>query len=458
MNQTRRVVWSEGMLMSPHHLQQQDLYHETLLAARFAALSPYAWGVVSMELDPGALGRGEVRLASFSGVLPDGLPLAFQLGDARAPAGQSIAEHYPADRARPLDVYLAVPREREGTPSFVESTDGEARSRARYLVVNQRVGDLADATNQVEVAFARENVVLLLGEEPHADFVSIKIAEIVRDGTGSLVSVPTYVPPCLRVSSAPFLMESLRRVLGVVLGRHRELADRRRQRDASTLEFEAADVTLFLQLNALNRLIPVLKHLSETGDVGPYELYVFLSQAAGELTTFSGEVDPVDLPSFVFTDLRATFEPLFATLTLLVRETVKETHLRVDLTIKNGVHFGVLEGETYRRCGQFVLAVRAEGMSEQEVAERLPSRSKIASWEDLKDVVERNLQGAPLRVTHRPPAQVPVKAGVVYFLLDTGSGYWQRITKEGRVGIYLPAPFDPARAKVELFAIPGPAS
>ena len=148
---------------------------------------------------------------------------------------------------------------------------------------------------------------------------------------------------------------------------------------------------------------------------------MFLSQAAGELTTFSGEVDPVELPPFLFNDLRATFEPLFATLTLLVRETVKETHLKVDLMIKNGVHFGVMEAEKYRRCGQFVLAVRAEGLSEQEVAERLPSRSKIASWEDLKDVVEKNLKGAPVKVTHRPPSQIPIKAGVVYFLLDTQS-------------------------------------
>ena len=96
-----------------------------------------------------------------------------------------------------------MPREREGTPSFVESANAEGRTRARFLVINQRVADLSDTTNQVEVAFARENVVLLLGEEPHEDFVFIKIAEIVRDGTGSLVPVPTYVPPCLRISSSP---------------------------------------------------------------------------------------------------------------------------------------------------------------------------------------------------------------------------------------------------------------
>ena len=36
----RRVVWSEGMLVSPQHLQQADLYHERLLNQRLAAIAP----------------------------------------------------------------------------------------------------------------------------------------------------------------------------------------------------------------------------------------------------------------------------------------------------------------------------------------------------------------------------------------------------------------------------------
>ena len=47
MKPLQRVVWSEGMLVSPQHMQQQDLYHERLLDERIAALSPYRWGVVS---------------------------------------------------------------------------------------------------------------------------------------------------------------------------------------------------------------------------------------------------------------------------------------------------------------------------------------------------------------------------------------------------------------------------
>jgi len=40
MKGLQRVVWSEGMLVSPQHLQQADLYHERLLDCRLAATSP----------------------------------------------------------------------------------------------------------------------------------------------------------------------------------------------------------------------------------------------------------------------------------------------------------------------------------------------------------------------------------------------------------------------------------
>jgi type VI secretion system protein ImpJ len=84
----------------------------------------------------------------------------------------------------------------------------------------------------------------------------------------------------------------------------------------------------------------------------------------------------------------------------------------------------------------------------------LPTRSKIASWKDLEPVLRGSKPGVPLRVTHRPPAQIPVRAGVVYFMLDVNASYWKQVLQERRVGIYLPAPFDPGSAAVELFAIP----
>jgi type VI secretion system protein ImpJ len=63
-------------------------------------------------------------------------------------------------------------------------------------------------------------------------------------------------------------------------------------------------------------------------------------------------------------------------------------------------------------------------------------------------------RGVPLQVTHRPPAEIPVRPGVVYFLMDTSIDHWRHVLAERKVAIYAPPPFDPSQVKVELFGIP----
>jgi type VI secretion system protein ImpJ len=49
---------------------------------------------------------------------------------------------------------------------------------------------------------------------------------------------------------------------------------------------------------------------------------------------------------------------------------------------------------------------------------------------------------------------VPVRARSVYFLVDTRHDYWRQIVEEKTIAIYLPPPFDPTRATIELLAVP----
>lgn len=113
----QRVVWSEGMFMNPQHLQQADLYHENLLAARLGAMTPYDWGVVEMEVDEKALSAGQFQLLRFFGILPDGLPVRFERGQPEEPQGRPIEEHFGAAK-KSLEVYLGVARERDGVASY----------------------------------------------------------------------------------------------------------------------------------------------------------------------------------------------------------------------------------------------------------------------------------------------------------------------------------------------------
>ena len=170
--------------MSPQHLQAQDAYHELLLAGRLAALSPFPWGVLNVEVDQEALRAGQLQLLSFSGILPDGTPLAFDKGHPEAPPLRPLA-----DQLRPgvksVEVYLGVPKERDGLESYAQ--DSNRQSAARYLVSEQPVADRLSVGSIVPVAFAQRNTRLLFGAEPRDDFEAMQIAEVTRDNLGAAV-------------------------------------------------------------------------------------------------------------------------------------------------------------------------------------------------------------------------------------------------------------------------------
>jgi type VI secretion system protein ImpJ len=448
MRASQKIVWSEGLLMAPQHLQQQDRYHEGQLCDRLDALTPFNWGVLRVEVDKKALSAGQVQLTVFEGVLPDGVVLSLRSGHPELPGTRGIAEHFP-HAATCLDVYLGLPEEREGIDNFTE----DAGAQVRYAASQRSMHDLAGSGSSAEVPFARRRPLLLFGDEPREGIVCFKLLEIVRDDSGSLVISDPYIPPSLRVDASLFLIAGLRRLLGTMLTRQKALSEARRQATHATVEFNAKDVTRYLLLSVINEYIPVLKHIIDSGHMSPCDCYTTLLRLGGQLTTFSTEISPTDLPRFEYTNLRATFEELFARLTALLQATIEDNFVALTLQPRHdGMYMGASDDERVWSCHQYVLAIKTE-LPEQPTATQVPRLSKLASWNEINGILTMATPGAAVEVTYRPPPEVPVKAGLVYFNVTIDNAYWRSIKHDKNIALYLPPLFDPKTTTVQLMGV-----
>src|ERR1051326_2268359 len=96
MSRYQKVLWSEGLFLTPHHFQQWDRYYENLLDSRFRQLSSFNWGVADLEINSEALQNSRFELLKSRAVLPDGLLVDIPKVDAVPPGRDFAAAFSPA--------------------------------------------------------------------------------------------------------------------------------------------------------------------------------------------------------------------------------------------------------------------------------------------------------------------------------------------------------------------------
>lgn len=439
---TRKPIWTEGLLVSQHHFQQQDRYFEGLLQDRVRAISHYDWGVSELKIDERSFAAGQFRLQRFSAVWPDGVSVSCGEGTGvPAPEPRDL----PTDAQR-VEVFIGLAT---STDTAEVSLDGAGMRRfTREL---STVVDSNSGSSPQEVEWARPNLRILFGDERRDGFVTLRVAELRRQDNGQFIVVDTRVASVLKLSAAPFLEAGLRRVLANIVARQQQLFAERKGRQNAGAEFHATEIRKFLQLQVLSGVIPELNHLLDTPRAQPEEAYLVLARLAGTLSCFSAEMETTELPKFNYLELGETFESLFAIVLRLVSGGTERAYTEIALEHRSdGMFIGRIV-EPKLTSQELFIAVKAN-MAEALVRERAPGVLKLAGWSHIYDVVKHARTGVKVAVEWSPSGALPLKPGLCFFRVAREGSYWEEIVRSATVALYLPSDGDWAGAEVALYA------
>lgn len=431
MSWNRKVVWSEGMLLQPQHLQQHDRYLQAQLEARVGALRPYSWGFSGLEIDQQQLAFGKLALRSCSGVLPDGTPFALPQED-ELPLPLDVPED-----ARNVPVVLALPLRR---PGVLETADSQAPDNfARHRPVDYEVLDSNGLDNSALMQVGQLRVRLALEPEVANAYACLGVARVLeRRPDNRLVLDPDYCPPCLDFRVAPRLAMFADELVGLLQQRGQLLAGRLAHPGAAG----AAEIADFLLLQLVNRAEPLFGHLGSMSGLHPEELYREMAALAGELATFGANGKrATQYPAYRHDHLRESFQPVIDHL----RESlsaVLDTHA-VPIPLEErqfGIRVAVMRDPDLVRSATFVLAVSAQ-MAPDAVRTAFPRQVKIGSVEKIRDLVNLQLPGIGLRPLPVAPRQLPFHAGHTYFELDRNSEYWAQLASSAGFAMHIAGEF-----------------
>ncbi len=441
------VLWTKGVLLNPQHLQTQDRYLEDKLAFHVSSLAFCPWGLVELEIDADAIEAGEVRLAHAAGLFPDGLMFDIPRAD-EAPAPRPIEGHWQPDQ-KAMTIHLAIPEFRSGGRNVSASRD-DAGTRFSPEVLAVR--DENTGKGEKEILVARKNFRLLFEDEAAEGSTTMPIARITRTAAGEARLDPTFVPEILDISASDHVMAIARRLVEILSARSQELGGMRRQKSKSLAEFGRLDVAHFWLLYTVNSYLPLFRHLQAerslpTGASGqvrttrahPAELYRIMSELAAALMTFSPSRHPRDLPPYDHADLSGCLTELDAVLRELLDTAIPTNCVTLRLEEKErSIHSTSIDDDRQLAAVQAYLAVTSE-MDQSRLIQKAPDWIKVASRDQIRDLLNRAVPGVALRHQPTPPSAVPLKMGCQYFHLETTGPLWSNVLQSRSLAAWVPS-------------------
>jgi len=436
----RRVVWSEGMMLQPHHFQQQTRYHESQLRNSIQLCQPYAWGIYSLEIDRAQLKTGKLSISNAQGILQDGSLFDFPEIDQLPKAIDISDDHLDAT------LYLAVSVRRHSNTETIR----EGQVKSRFEVSEHNVRDVSGiSSSEVPIEVAGLNFSLRTSKDDNNEFSCIAIAKIENISPNGAISLKeTFVPATVNIKSNVYICGFINEIVKLTKHRIQSLASR----VSVAGKASGSEISEFLMLQTLNRHYPTLLHLERAEHVYPFVLYEKMVTLIGDMSTFiqADKVVP-ELPHYDHRHPSDMFSTLINELRQLFSVVLEQNSIKIPLLEKKfGIRVGTISDKTLFTSATFILAVTAD-ISADDIRKYFPPQVKIGAVEQIKELVNVQLPGIQLSHLAAAPREMPHLRNHVYFELVQNGEYWKSLTQSGGVACHIGTNFP--NLSMELWAI-----
>jgi type VI secretion system protein ImpJ len=403
MSWNSKLVWSEGLFLRPHHLQQSDRYFEHLVESRTRHVTPYPWGFSALEIDQDLAQQSKFGLRRASGIMPDGTPF-------------DLPAHSPL-------------------PPPVEVPEAAAKHLA-WLRIEE------------EVDIAHPRLAFELRKTAKPGYVGLSIARIVEVRDRTIVFDEKFAPPVLTCAAHPVVDGWIDRVIGWMDNKVEELARYAADPTAGG-GLQSAD---YFVLQQLNRHLPVLKHFRHSRYVHPERLYEEFLRVAGELATFAtAERRARTYPAYDHDNLEEVFMPVVRDIQDFLSAQMGRRAIRLEIIERapNAFVSTIRDRNLYRNA-TLVLEVAARRPL-TEIQSQFPHLFKVGPNTKMNEIVHAHLPGVNLIHLPTPPPQIRAITDHVYFYLDRTSALWPEFSTASSLGMHFSG--DWPELQLELWAV-----
>lgn len=438
--QENKVIWLEGMFLQPQHFQQSDRYFESLIQEKTKAIDKNLWGFSTVQVDTQLLSLGKIGIDFAQAFFQDGTPINIPAKDHRpdpflVPEGMDNTI-----------LYLGLPMQQKSA----EAGDENSQEPYRYRVNSKDLKDNTVGNIQIaEVQLGSVECKILSEHDDKTGYHCLQFAKVHESRSNQNISLELdFFPTCLDIRASHKLTQCVTEFHGLLSYRAEMLAGRL----TDNQQAGTAEIVDFMLLQLVNRYESLLHYFLHKSPLHPEYLFLVLSQLLGEMATFTHDKRrPPEPPIYVHERPFETFQPIIKELRHALSMVLEQNATSIPLIDRShGLWIGQFpEKDLIHNC-DFILAVYAD-LPVENIRTNFTPQVKIASVEQIRTFVSRQLQGIDIHPIAVAPRQIPYHANFSYFSINTQHELWGSLDRSGgiaiHIGCHLPG------LKLELWAI-----
>jgi type VI secretion system protein ImpJ len=263
------INWHEGMLLSQHHFQQNDLRYEQILAHQIKLLSSIHFGVCHLRIDNVALPNGIYRINEIEAIFPDGLILSYFPDDT--------------NKLKPIEVNVKSLMKRDQNEATVYLSILKSNSDSSPLLSNPPrfysldVGYTKDDNildNEVKIPRLFPNAFLSIDEIPNS-CIGFPLCKIIK--IEGVYHIKNWTPPCFFIAKHFPMWERCRKLALSLREKVTFLSEKLKNQTGSLNAITGTEQIL----KQLLMVLPSFEALIYSDQIRPYDLYQELSRTLG---------------------------------------------------------------------------------------------------------------------------------------------------------------------------------
>jgi type VI secretion system protein ImpJ len=418
------VHWSEGLFLKPHHFQATDRAWSELLQTSEQWDHQYNYGIRRIAISHEAIGNFQFQVNTCHARMKDGTIVALDPGQEldRVDLKEAFAKE------STVRVYLALPKLKIGSVN-VDANAG----KQRFVEAIQSVQDESLGGNDQELPFRRLNVRLLLSTQDSAGYEVLPIAQLQRSGDHEATPQldDTYFPPMLAVDAWAPLGREIVLAIHDVIGKAIEvLSEQVASRRLSFASTEPGDLDRVLMLSLLNACYCTLGVLAFASGVHPLTAYTELCRIVGQLSIFSPQRRPPEIPRYDHDDLARIFRYIRDQILLLLNALPKPQYER-RFFVGEGKGMRVsLESTWLGSEWQWFVGMLRGNLPERDCMAILAPGGldwKLGSSRQVDGMFERGQESLQLTPLRQAPSALPPAKDWLYFEVLRNNAAWRDV-------------------------------